>query len=92
MTTPEDVERAKREAVRGDVVTVRWVCKRVVGRSDRYGMVISRCVHAFTTTPTRADYDAREARARCPSCGGMLTQRADGCEVVSDGAVIMQTK
>lgn len=78
MTTAEDVERAKREAVRGDVVTVRWVCR---GRKA-HGFYALPCLHSFTATTTRADFNAREARARCPSCGGMLTQRSDGCEEV----------
>lgn len=85
MTTPVDVERAKREAERGDVVTVRWVCLLVVAQRVAKGgrTRAIRCGHAFTTTVTRSEFNAREARARCPSCGGMLTQRADGCELVS---------
>lgn len=90
MTTAEDVERAKREAVRGDVVTVRWVCKMVFCRRiKRLRAYDIRCEATFTTTVSRSDFDAREARSRCPSCGEMLTQRANGCDVVSgvDGRV-----
>lgn len=84
MTTPEDVERAKRDAARGDVVTVRWKCKKVVGQTigkgDRTRAV--RCRESFERSTSRDEYEAKQLRARCPSCGGMLTQQADGCDEV----------
>lgn len=116
MTTPEDVERAKREAVRmvarpkctvcgecepvaayggwccakavrGDVVTVRWVCLRVLGRTEK-----RLCMATKQDTHTRYEWDRHRATTRCSACDGVLTQRSDGCELVSDRRDAMQAK
>jgi len=67
-----------------EVVTVRWECRNTHWGKGAFGVADHRaCGHESVGETTRAEYEAKAARARCPSCGGLLTQVADGCEVVT---------
>lgn len=80
MTTAEDVSRVV--GVAQEFVTVRWTCHAITER--RRGIAVRACGQSVATRTPRTDYAARAATARCPECGGLLTQASDGCaEVVT---------
>lgn len=81
MTTAEDVSRVV--GVAQEFVTVRWTCGNVSRAwSERLLRSLAvTCGASFNAQATRTDYAARAAKARCPECGGLLTQASDGCAV-----------
>lgn len=68
-----------------ETVRVQWTCRNMVSQNSRFAQVhaFAFCREVFTATTTRAEYEAKQARARCPRCGAMVRQGSDGCEVAS---------